>query len=131
VDRLRSAKGLKRRGVNQPVDHHDCDEDQATVVLAADDEAPDRSVERAERALLVRAALRSLSEACRELIQFRFHEGLTYARIAEMQGKKVNTVLEERDPNDPRDGKDNETPTEDGQAGAFRKISGERSPGRC
>lgn len=92
LDWLRSGKNLDHAGVNRPVDHHDCNEDRTTVVLVSDDEGPDRAMERAERALLVRSAIERLSEVCRELLQFRFYQGLTYAAIAELQGKKENTV---------------------------------------
>jgi len=91
VDWLRRRTRMSGTGPNCAVDHHDCDNETA-VVLTSDAEPPDRAFEKAEQALLVRAALNRLSDACRELLELRFHQELTCAEIGRRLGKKENTI---------------------------------------
>ena len=69
-------------------------EDQALVGMAGTSENPPETPhDRAEDIDLLRQALTRLSDADRRIIQLRHYAGLSFARIAEVLGEPLGTVL--------------------------------------
>ena len=91
IDWLRGQSRMSRTGWNEPVDHHDCDEEGAVVVRSNLD-LPDEQIAKAQNSHLVRMALSRLADACRELLRLRFYLDLTYGQIGERLGRNENTV---------------------------------------
>lgn len=91
TDCLRGLSRKSRSGTNEPVDHHD-NMDNGDVILSSDLDLPEESLEKAQYRHLVKKSLRSLSEACQELLTLRFYSDLSHKEIAERLGKKENSV---------------------------------------
>lgn len=91
IDWLRGRSRMRRKGINEPVDHHG-GADPKAVVLQSNFDPPDELLTQAEYRSKIKSALNRLADACRELLRLRFYADLTYAEIAAEVGKKENTV---------------------------------------
>lgn len=91
IDWMRGQSRMSRKGINEPVDHHD-DPEQGAVVLQSRCDPPDEQFAKAEHSNMIRSALNRLTETCRELLKLRYYFDLTYAEIAAKLSKQENTV---------------------------------------
>ncbi len=106
----RRAEMRRRRRQAKPVD------DQALIGLGGASENPAGGLLHADHLPALRQALSMLSDADRRVIQLRHYAGLSFARIAEVLGEPLGTVLarqhralkklrqliESQDPGDPQ-----------------------------
>lgn len=91
VDEMRKGSAAKRAGLTFSIDRNDTVKDGCEQIEALED-SPDELIERFEQALLLRAALDQLDPGCRDLLKFRYFNGLSFNEIAEMFGVAENTL---------------------------------------
>jgi RNA polymerase sigma factor (sigma-70 family) len=91
IDEFRKGKAAKRHAETQSVDHHDGNEEGATMV-ESNLETQDSQVEKAELSLHLKSAMDELDARCRELIRLRYYKELPFGEIAEMLGISENTL---------------------------------------
>ncbi len=95
ISRLRRTSALKRGGPNPSVlaiNPHDCYDDVASVSIASNGEDQESALIRAQEGRLLRKALRSISESCREILGLRYEKGLSYKEIAAQLDVKEGTL---------------------------------------
>lgn len=92
IDEFRKKRASKRDGQTESIDHHDGDQEGATVMIASDTEPQDRQMERAQLVSQLRTALDGLDPRCRELIELRYLQEMPFNEVAKIQGATENTV---------------------------------------
>lgn len=91
INEYRKAKAKKRAAPTDPVDHHDGSEDGA-LVLASDADCQEEKLSHAQLLDILRRALRSLGERCRELLRLRYYEEMPFNEITKILGASENTL---------------------------------------
>jgi RNA polymerase sigma factor (sigma-70 family) len=91
IDEYRRFKTAKRNGETVSVDHHDGSQD-GSVQLPSKHDPHEEQLEREELLQFLRGALKSLGEKCRQLIQLRYYEELSFKEISKLLGAKENTL---------------------------------------
>ena len=94
VSRFRRISAAKRGGldtVNFRISAHG-EGEAGYIVLGSPDEDQESALIKANATRSVRAALRSLKEACRKLLSLRYEKGLSYGEIAELLEVKEGTL---------------------------------------
>ncbi|AFM24243.1 RNA polymerase sigma factor [Desulfomonile tiedjei] len=91
VDEFRKTKASKRDARTEPVDHHDGEDENSTIVIS-NSVSQDRQLERAQLAAQLRRALTGLDPRCRELIELRYMQELPFSEVSQLMGATENTV---------------------------------------
>ncbi|MBI5250016.1 MAG: sigma-70 family RNA polymerase sigma factor [Desulfomonile tiedjei] len=91
IDEFRRTKASKRDGQTEPIDHHDGDEEGATMI-ASNSEPQDSQMEKAELVSRLKTALEGLDPKCRELIELRYLQEMSFNEVAKIKGATENTV---------------------------------------
>ena len=95
ISRYRQVSALKRGGSNPGVESlqtHDVSGEGGYFAVASAEENPEVSLIKAQEKRLLRAALESLDETCRELLGLRYDGGYSYKEIADMLCAKEVTL---------------------------------------
>jgi RNA polymerase sigma factor (sigma-70 family) len=87
---LRYNTTKSRTGVEVPVDHHGSGDENA-VAVTSQMESQEEKLLKAE----MQVAIKLLKEPCPELLKMCYYDELRHKEIAEMLGKKENTVTQE------------------------------------
>ena len=91
IDEFRRATASKRDARTESIDHHDGEEEGATMI-ASDSEPQDSRIEKAQLVSRLKIALDELDAKCRELIELRYLQELSFNEVARMKGATENTV---------------------------------------
>jgi RNA polymerase sigma factor (sigma-70 family) len=91
VDEYRAASAQKRQAETEPIDHHDAGPDAGRVVPSEID-PPDELVSKAESIQCLRDSFRRLGQRCRELINLRYYQELSYREMVEILGGTENRL---------------------------------------
>jgi RNA polymerase sigma-70 factor, ECF subfamily len=85
ISRLRKASAAKRGGMNPcltSLNAHGSRDEAGFLILQSPCDDQETSLIRAQETRFLRKALNSLSEACRQLLELRYEQGLSYKEIA-------------------------------------------------
>jgi len=91
IDEYRKSKAAKRNADTESIEHHDSDQEGATMVRS-NLTPQDEEMEKAEAASHLRMALQKLDEKCRKLITLRYYHECSFNEIAGMLDATENTV---------------------------------------
>ncbi len=80
----RKASASKRAGNPVPLDIHAWESERESIGLQSAGEDQEDSLIKAQEKRLLRRALESISESCRELLALRYDRGLSYREIADI-----------------------------------------------
>lgn len=91
IDEFRKTKASKRDGKTEPIEHHDGDQEGATMIVSNAD-PQDSQMEKAQLVARLRTALGELDAKCRELIELRYLQEMPFNEVAKIKGATENTV---------------------------------------
>jgi RNA polymerase sigma-70 factor, ECF subfamily len=84
IGRYRKASAAKRAGNPAPLDVHGGDTEKEFIAMTSADEGQENLLIQAQEKERLRAALRAISQDCRELLELRYDRALSYKEIADI-----------------------------------------------
>ncbi len=91
IDHYRHSKAAKRSATEVSVDHHDGVDEGAVMVLSEGNDTVQR-LEQSQLTDLLRIALKKLGDKCREILQYRYFQELSFKEIAEILGANKKSL---------------------------------------
>lgn len=92
IDQHRKNTAVKRSGETESIDHHD-GSDEDTTTVASDKPLPDSQMEQAELASRLNVSLQRMDEKCRNLLEMRYLNELSFNEISRETGIAENTLM--------------------------------------
>lgn len=91
ISELRHRSSQKRDAITDPVDHHN-NPGEDEVSLREEQESSEDLLEQHQLVTLIRDAMHTLDERCRELLRLKFYEEMSFKEIEPILGSNVNTL---------------------------------------
>jgi RNA polymerase sigma factor (sigma-70 family) len=91
IDELRKGNAAKRKAETQPVEHLEKSDD-GSMVLASEHDSQEMVLEKAQVSLKLRKALSTIDEKCRNLLNMRYFQDMSFAEISGILGINENTL---------------------------------------
>jgi RNA polymerase sigma-70 factor, ECF subfamily len=95
ISRYRKESSMKRGGGNlgtASINTHDGEQERGYISVASARDDQETELMKAQETRLLRRALGAISEACRQLLELRYAQGLSYSEISALLGVKEATL---------------------------------------